>query len=585
MAGSRAALCPSPSSPPSSLCSTLRDMPKVNSIFLPGGDGGNLVWSVIEDVTAALRIAHPEAGTWVSPQMLDAAQLQQFWLNVSRAVAAGRLSGGVVYGPHVRIPLRNFVAKALELGVPVRQYPDITHTFGDSFPVPHLHAAWPLTHERQSTSPMPVWAANIVKLRGNGSTPTIGVVAYSEGLDDDLNKVVWAAIAEDPRLTAENVTRQYARYHFGAALSDVWTQALMSLERNFHGVPGSSNPDIPHSLALLRQATGGGNPNASDWRAQMYLKKGYFDAYVSARYTFEVEECEAAAWAALAASPQTGSKIAISRATAELTKNNTNATIAGFRAEAVKLAAALGVSAPASISNQDATLGIATMDTPLSEAAFLLGRLHEISQISGPTSEAARLSAIEALVNHTDPGPGGFYDKLGGAEPGLAPHLLPGPGHLKDPSFFFTPLSAAPTYRCLDSKHRLSWQTYVMSQYDASSVQLAYSGLDAKKTYEAHVVFSTSADTNMNGTPNSMQLVATGGVVVWPPAPWSSEYWAAPTPMVKTRVKIPASLTANGSLTLSCRQPFGVGGGGRTCMIAEVWLVVVGVADPEGEQL
>ena len=52
------------------------------------------------------------------------------------------------------------------------------------------------------------------------------------------------------------------------------------------------------------------------------------------------------------------------------------------------------------------------MDTPLSDAAFLLARLREISQLA---SEAARLSAITALVNHTDPGPGGFYDKLGGA--------------------------------------------------------------------------------------------------------------------------------------------------------------------------
>ena len=29
----------------------------------------------------------------------------------------------------------------------------------------------------------------IVRLNGNGSTPTAGVVAYSEGTADDLNKV------------------------------------------------------------------------------------------------------------------------------------------------------------------------------------------------------------------------------------------------------------------------------------------------------------------------------------------------------------------------------------------------------------
>ena len=49
------------------------------------------------------------------------------------------------------------------------------------------------------------WASSIVRLRGNGSTPTVGVGAYSEGLGDDLNKAIWSAIAEDPSLTADEV--------------------------------------------------------------------------------------------------------------------------------------------------------------------------------------------------------------------------------------------------------------------------------------------------------------------------------------------------------------------------------------------
>ena len=38
------------------------------------------------------------------------------------------------------------------------------------------------------------------------------------------------AIAEDPRLTAENVTAQYARFFFGAKAAPVWEEALGSLE-------------------------------------------------------------------------------------------------------------------------------------------------------------------------------------------------------------------------------------------------------------------------------------------------------------------------------------------------------------------
>ena len=54
-----------------------------------------------------------------------------------------------------------------------------------------------------------------------------------------------------------------------------------------------------------------------------------------------------------------------------------------------------------------------------------------------------------------------------------------------------------------------------------------YNGLSASQTYEAHVVFSTSADVNMNGYPNRMRLTASG-VHVWPPSPW------APTPCPDT---------------------------------------------------
>ena len=52
----------------------------------------------------------------------------------------------------MRVPLKDFVAKAKTVGLRVRQYPDITHTFGDSFPVRNWHAVWSLTHERQSWS-------------------------------------------------------------------------------------------------------------------------------------------------------------------------------------------------------------------------------------------------------------------------------------------------------------------------------------------------------------------------------------------------------------------------------------------------
>ena len=56
----------------------------------------------------------------------------------------------VVYGPHVRVPLTEYVRRATLAGAPVRQYPDITHTLSDQYPLPNWHPAWSLTHGRQA---------------------------------------------------------------------------------------------------------------------------------------------------------------------------------------------------------------------------------------------------------------------------------------------------------------------------------------------------------------------------------------------------------------------------------------------------
>ena len=89
---------------------------------------------------------------------------------MSAASKSGELAG-IVYGPHVRVPLTEYVRRATLAGavvrqcllpcvstafvattvpfiaVPqVRQYPDITHTLSDQFPLPRLHPAWSLTH-------------------------------------------------------------------------------------------------------------------------------------------------------------------------------------------------------------------------------------------------------------------------------------------------------------------------------------------------------------------------------------------------------------------------------------------------------
>lgn len=67
---------------------SFKRMQGLESVFMPGGDGGSLNWTIIPIVAAALREArgnNTSAGIWLSAQELSATAMDQFWANVSAA--------------------------------------------------------------------------------------------------------------------------------------------------------------------------------------------------------------------------------------------------------------------------------------------------------------------------------------------------------------------------------------------------------------------------------------------------------------------------------------------------------------------
>ena len=51
------------------------------------------------------------------------------------------------------------------------------------------------------------------------STP-IGFITYSEGCNDDVNKIVWSALGWDPDADPVETLRQYSRYFIGDRYAD-----------------------------------------------------------------------------------------------------------------------------------------------------------------------------------------------------------------------------------------------------------------------------------------------------------------------------------------------------------------------------
>jgi hypothetical protein len=237
-------------------------------------------------VSAGLREKHPSASVWVSAQELSEQDLEAFVRNVTSSHIRKFLTG-VVYGPHVRVPLTRFVAM-LGPSVPVRQYPDICHTISCQFPVPAWHSAWVFTHGRQAINPMARMMANVVMRRSNGSTPTIGVGAYSEGLNDDLNKCVFSALGEDSRITVDDAVAQYARFFFGAEHEHLAVAGLTGLETAWAAGVAPNRTRTEETLAAWAQiATLTQSAAAPNWRLLMYLHRATYDALIAERFTAE----------------------------------------------------------------------------------------------------------------------------------------------------------------------------------------------------------------------------------------------------------------------------------------------------------
>ena len=452
------------------------------------------------------------------------------------------------------------IVKRMPAGYAVRQYPDICHPRGAQYAITDWHWAWQSTAGRQMINPMPLQHSSIVRLRSNGSTPTIGVGAYSEGLNDDLNKVIWSALAESPDLSVHEIVSQYARYHFGADAEDAMVSALFGLEQNWGGDIGT-NVYIASTLSTLQavENASAATELSSNWRLQMYLYRGYFDAIIQAEYQLQ-QSNENMAMDALATAPSVGSAAAISAATEALhrTADAANPTIPVWRNRLYQLQSMINASVGTEVlQGQDTTLNLVGIYHKLNDAAFLMPHFASISTMS---TEAEKLRSIAFLLDWTNPGPGGFYDNLAG---GNAPHLDSGPGAALDPDFYQSPYTTYDS-KATNSTARLSWQSYALTFYD-NSLNLVYTELDQNAQYVLDIVYFGKVQMDGGGgSSGGSRLMANDELL--------HDYKPAPEMMQVESFPISKETTSGGSVVLRCNQPPGMGGTGRACQISEIWL-------------
>lgn len=532
----------------------LSKLPRVDAVFVPGGDPGHTeprhLMALLEKQTANLRRYHPKLQMWMSPQGFTREWMDQFYQILD---TEPRWLTGVVFGPQVRdsLPvLRARVPKRYRL----RHYPDITHSLRAQYPVQDWDVAHALTSQREPINPRPIDEAVIFR----AAQPYAGdFITYSEGCNDDVNKVVWSALGWDPKSDVRQILREYSRYFLGPAYTDSFAQGLLALERNWKG-PLATNASVDPTLQQFQALERAASPaDLRNWRFQQALYRAYYDAHVRSRLLHETA-IEERALERLRLARNGGSRDALAEATLILDQAQARPA-PEWRQRVYVLAEALFQSIRAQLSverygaiavGRGATLD--SFETPLNNRGWLLARFAETTAL---TSEAERLAAIERIVNWTDPGVGGFYDDLG--NPSQQPHLVRGLSFDEDPQRFKSPLTGfgyAPDWR-------LSWMTHAESLWDAP-LEMHYSGLDRTAHYRVRVIYAG----DVFGVNGQIRLVANETYEIHP-------LIKKELPIKPMEFDVPAEATRGGELTLTFTGTPGIGGSGRGNQIAEVWLL------------
>jgi hypothetical protein len=521
-------------------------LPRIDAVFVPGGDPGHTrpvhLLALLEKQTEVLHRHHPRATMWVSPQSFTQEWMDEFLALVQKEPI---WLTGLVYGPQTRLTLEQ-LRTAVPRRYPIRFYPDITHSRTCQYPVPDWDMAFALTEARETINPRPLGEARIFRLL---SHYTNGFITYSEGCNDDVNKIVWSALGWEPDAGVVDVLRDYSRYFIGSRYADSFAQGLLALEKNWRG-PALTNTGIDTTLQQFQALEQAARPRDHlNWRFQQALYRAYYDAHVRSRLLYETQ-LEVEAMAQLRQARRLGALRAVGRAEVVLERAVTQPVASDWRARVFELGEALfqSIHMQLSVPRYQGMAGrgtnLDTIDRPLNDRTWLLA---QFAQIRRSEAEAERLKMIDEIAEWTNPGPGGFYDDLG--NPSCQPHLVRGPGFSEDPAY----LKSAVTHFDDRPQARKSWWDHAMALYD-QPLTLRYPGLDPKAHYKVRVVYG--------GGP--IRLLANENEV----------HPLLNKPYERLEFDLPAEAAAKGELTLRWYGQPGRGGPGRGCQVAEVWLLV-----------
>lgn len=538
---------------------------RLDNVFVPAGDPGDLepevLFEWLHTVAEMLHQYHPKAKIWVSPQVFHPTKewFDSFFSYVNNEYP---WLGGVVFGPWVKLPIKQ-IRQLVNSGIPIRRYPDITHTFSCQYPIPQWDLAFATTLGRECFNPRPIDE----KIIHNAFDELAqGSISYSEGINDDVNKMIWSGQDWDPGTPVMETMREYARFFISPDFTESIALGLIAEEQNFHG-PLLINDGIMKTLAQWQEMElHACDKILANYRFQMGLIRAYYDAYQYRRLLFETLQ-EQTAYGILSSAPEIGSLRAISEARGILLKTSDGIFEADLKKRCYALADSLykNIGAQLTVEKHHGKNGrgnfIDNIDHPLNDALWLLAQLTRIEKMP---LEKTRLKEIESVAQRTNPGAGGFYDNFG--SPASWERIKSDVSWSNDPGSLISPrvsfgLGLKDYFDWMqndqEERHNIefapkAWMSQATTLYDQPLI-IVYDHLDPQSSYVIRVTYT--------GRFNSKMKMTADGIPV-------HDY-------IKTGIQpvyefaVPPEAVADGVVEFKwvCEN------GGRGSQVAEIWII------------
>jgi Glycosyl hydrolase family 20, domain 2 len=447
---------------------------RLNGVFFPGGDPGDnppeTVWPLLIDIAKVLKKYHPGAQVWLSLQNYTPAQNQTVYRYVQEQMPDWL--GGLVTGPSS--PPVEETRAALPPKYKLRYYPDVTHNVRCDWGVPWWDPVFNFTLGRESVNPRAMQYRALYHFL----EPFMdGFISYSDGIHDDVNKIVWTRLAWDGSLSEREILVEYSNFFFNSRVSQDAADGLLALETNWQG-PAFSNGGIQTTWMAWKQMELMNPALESNWRWQMYLLRANYDAYSRNRGIYEAA-LEEKANEVLRQAPVMGSQEAMRKAQSILEEAVKKPIDTNLRNRVIALCDALyhSIGLQTSVkkygaSGEERGAVLDFLDYPLNDRWWMEDRFAAIK--NQPAKE--QLAALEGMANWENPGPGGYYDDIGNVA--KSAHVLRGEPWTTDP---LTRKQDSPNYSWWDegsSRQRLSFMSSMRWP-----VALEYNGLDSTKNY------------------------------------------------------------------------------------------------------